>query len=96
MASIFGDIASPRLLAAKGLLFVLAGCLASFGLVIGLYADLEPWAVVLLHATAVWCFCRAYYFAFYVIDKYAEPGTRYAGLGAAAKHTWRLLRARRG
>jgi len=31
-------------------------------------------------ALAVWAFCRAYYFAFYVIEHYADPGYRFAGL----------------
>ena len=31
-------------------------------------------------ALAVWAFCRAYYFAFYVIEHYADPGSRFAGL----------------
>jgi MYXO-CTERM domain-containing protein len=34
----------------------------------------------LLLATAVWCFARAYYFAFYVVQHYADPGYRFAGL----------------
>jgi hypothetical protein len=31
-------------------------------------------------AVAVWGFCRAYYFAFYVIEHYIDPGFRYASL----------------
>ena len=34
----------------------------------------------LLLAVVVWGFCRAYYFAFYVIDHYIDPGSRHAGL----------------
>ena len=34
----------------------------------------------LLLAVAAWGFCRAYYFAFYVIDHYIDPGSRHAGL----------------
>lgn len=87
------DLTSPRLLAAKGVLFLIAGGLATLGLGLGLLGGMEIWVLLLLHALAVWAFCRAYYFAFYVIEKYVAPGTRYAGLGAAARQTWRLLRA---
>lgn len=37
-------------------------------------------------ALAIWAFCRAYYFAFYVIQHYIDPGFRYAGLGALLVH----------
>ncbi len=36
--------------------------------------------VGLLLAVAVWSFCRAYYFAFYVIEHYADPSYRFSGL----------------
>jgi hypothetical protein len=29
---------------------------------------------------AVWAFCRVYYFAFYVIERYIDPEYRFAGL----------------
>jgi hypothetical protein len=31
---------------------------------------------------AVWGFCRSYYFAFYVIERYVDPGYRFSGLGS--------------
>lgn len=39
--------------------------------------------VLLLHAIGVWSACRAYYFAFYVIEKYIDAGFRFAGVGSA-------------
>lgn len=36
--------------------------------------------LALLLAICVWGFCRAYYFAFYVIEHYIDPGYKYAGL----------------
>jgi hypothetical protein len=27
-------------------------------------------------------FCRSYYFAFYVIERYVDPGYRFSGLGS--------------
>jgi hypothetical protein len=35
-----------------------------------------------LLALAVWCFCRFYYFAFYVIEHYVDPGFKFSGLWA--------------
>ena len=71
-----GDITHPRLLYAKGLLFLFTGILAA-GLLISERPTLK---VALLLALAVWCFARAYYFAFYVIQHYVDPGYRFAGL----------------
>jgi hypothetical protein len=42
--------------------------------------------VAVLLAIAVWCFCRAYYFAFYVIEKYVDPTFRFSGLGSAVRY----------
>jgi len=40
------------------------------------------WKVVVLNvlAMALWSFCRFYYFAFYVIEHYVDPGWRFSGL----------------
>lgn len=76
------DIKSPRLLYLKGLLMLLVGLLAS-GLLIARQPDFQ--AVALL-AVAVWGFCRAYYFAFYVVEHYIDPGYRYAGLISFVRH----------
>src|SRR5947209_8512351 len=71
------DLTDRRLIYAKGFLFLLGGLLSSALLVVE-----HPTAkVVLLLAIAVWCFARFYYFAFYVIEHYVDPGYRFAGLG---------------
>jgi hypothetical protein len=82
------DITNPRLLYAKGLLFLLGGSLAS-GLLLW---ELPTIKVALLLGIAIWCFARAYYFAFYVIEHYVDPGYKFAGLGAFVAY---LLRGRR-
>ena len=46
----------------------------------------------LLLAIAIWSFCRFYYFAFYVIGHYVDPGFRFAGLWDFAKY---LVKTRR-
>ena len=45
-----------------------------------------------LLAVSVWAFCRAYYFAFYVIERYVDPTYRFSGLGSVPRC---LLRERR-
>ncbi len=70
------DIKSPRLLYAKGALFVVLGLIASATL-LWLAPD---YRVALLLGIAVWAFARAYYFAFYVIEHYVDPSFKFAGL----------------
>lgn len=77
-----GDITNPTLLYVKGLLMLLVGVLASVLLI----ASHPTGKVVLLLAVAVWGFCRAYYFAFYVIEHYIDSRYRYAGLLAFVRY----------
>ena len=83
------DIKDPRLLYIKGALFVLGGIMAS-GLIL---VERPSVKVALLLAVAVWCFARAYYFAFYVIGHYVDPSYKFAGLWSFVRY-W--LRKRRG
>ena len=82
------DITSHRLLYFKGFLMLLAGGLAA-GLLIARSPD---WESVVLLGIAIWGFCRAYYFAFYVVEHYADPGFRYAGLIDFLQYAWRKAR----
>ena len=77
-----GDIKSPRLLWLKGALFMVLGILAG-GLLV---AETPTLRAATLLALAIWSFCRAYYFAFYVLEKYADPSFRYAGLLPLVKY----------
>ena len=79
------DLRNPRLIYLKGGLFAFTGMLAG-GMLLAEQPTLR--AAVLL-AITVWCFCRAYYFAFYVVEHYLDPGFRFAGLGAFAAYAWR-------
>jgi len=79
------DLKSPTLLYFKGGLMLLCGLLAG-GLLV---ARLPDWSSVLLLGIALWGFCRAYYFAFYVIQHYIDPQYRFAGLLAFAQYLWR-------
>jgi hypothetical protein len=82
------DLKSPTAICVKGFLFLVAGLVAA-GLVI---AEAPSLRVGLLLAVAIWSFCRAYYFAFYVIEHYVDPGYNFAGLTSFAMY---LLRRRR-
>ena len=70
------DITSKPLLYTKGFLFLLAGVMASALLIV----EHPSWKVALLLVIAVWSFARFYYFAFYVIEHYVDPGFKFAGL----------------
>ncbi len=70
------NLTSARAIWCKGVLFLVLGVLAS-GLLISQLRELR-YSVLLV--IAVWAFCRAYYFAFYVIEHYVDPEYRFAGL----------------
>jgi hypothetical protein len=70
------NLTDPRMLWLKGGLFLLLGVLCG-GLLI---AQMPNVTTVILLTLAIWAFCRAYYFAFYVIEHYVDPDYRFAGL----------------
>jgi len=76
------DLTSARLMALKAVLFVAVGVLAG-GLLI---LQSPAWKTVALLAAAIWAFARAYYFAFYVIEKYIDPSFRFAGLWSVTRY----------
>jgi hypothetical protein len=80
-----GDIKNLRLLWFKFGLFVFVGLMAA---AIALFFFPYP-KLVCLMAVAIWAFCRAYYFAFYVIEHYVDPGYRFAGLGSFIRYALR-------
>jgi hypothetical protein len=70
------DITDPRWIKFKGILFLVVGLLSSTLLLLNRF-DLKTG---LLFAISIWCFCRAYYFAFYVIEHYVDSTYRFSGL----------------
>jgi len=66
----------------KGTLFLITGLIA-VGLVIMESPTLK---VAVLLVIAIWCFCRFYYFAFYVIEHYVDGEFHFAGLWDFAKY----------
>ena len=70
------DLKNPKVIIAKGLLFVFLGCLG--GAILLLRA---PGVVnAMLLCVTIWAFCRFYYFAFYVIQNYVDSQFRFSGL----------------
>ena len=73
-----GDLQSPGLIHLKGALFLLIGILAGTCLLI----QMKSWLEAGLLLATIWGFCRFYYYAFYVIEKYTDPTFKYAGLSS--------------
>ena len=71
----------------KGLLLLVIGIVAALLLLL----DDPQWKTAGLLALAIWSFCRVYYFAFYVIEKYVDPTYKFSGLISFAQY---LLRRR--
>ena len=76
------DLTSAAAIKLKGLLFLILGLLAAALLVL----EHPTWKTLILLAVCVWAFCRSYYFAFYVIEKYLDPKFRFSGLWSAIRH----------
>jgi hypothetical protein len=72
------ELTSSFWIKCKGILFLLLG-IASATLLILENPTLKTAALL---ALSIWCFCRFYYFAFYVIEKYVDPSFRFSGLGS--------------
>lgn len=86
-----GDLKSARLIKVKGALFLILG-LASSAL---LLFEAPTLKMAVLLGIAVWSFCRFYYFAFYVIERYVDPGYRFSGLISFVRYLFRMPAGRR-
>ncbi|RYX82541.1 hypothetical protein EON83_19115 [bacterium] len=80
-----GDLKSSRLIILKGFLFLFAGVVATATLL----GENFSWRNALLLAIAIWCLCRFYYFAFYVIEKYVDPTFKFSSLWAVGVFFWK-------
>lgn len=79
------DIKSPSLLKIKAALFVVIALLST-GLLAAAVFPMISWRIVALFSVCIWACCRAYYFCFYVMEHYADPAFRYAGLWDLFQH----------
>lgn len=76
------DLTNPRWMYAKVVLLVVVLALA-LGLIL---IDLPTWRTAFLLALVVWSAARAYYFFFYVIERYIDPSHRFSGIASAIRH----------
>jgi hypothetical protein len=76
------DLTDIRWIKLKGILFLLMGLLAAVLLIL----EAPTLKVALLLVLVIWCFCRFYYFAFYVIERYMDPAYRFSGLGSFVRY----------
>ena len=79
------DLTDPFWIKLKGGLVLFLGLLAAAMLLVDAPTLKDAGLLVL----AIWCFCRAYYFAFYVIEHYVDPGYKFSGLGSFVKYLLR-------
>jgi hypothetical protein len=82
------DLTNPAWIKAKGILFLLVGIAAGTLLVL----ENPTWEITLLLVLSVWCFCRFYYFAFYVIEHYVDAEFKFSGLWSFLRY---LMKRRR-
>jgi hypothetical protein len=79
------NLTSPAWIYFKGLLFLLLG----FAFAALLISDVRTLKATFLLALCVWSFCRFYYFAFYVIERYVDPSHRFSGLLSFAHYLFK-------
>ncbi len=72
------NLTNPNWIKFKGILFLVVGLIAATLLLL----ETPTLRVAALLAITIWCFCRFYYFAFYVIEHYVDPGWHFSGLGS--------------
>lgn len=82
------NLTSAAWIKVKGALFLLLGSLCATMLLL----ERSSLKDAVLLVVAVWSFCRFYYFAFYVMEKYVDEGYRYSGLLDFARY----MMARKG
>ena len=75
------DLSNPKWIYLKGFLFLLIGIFSAALLLF----EMPTLRVAVLLALMTWGFCRAYYFAFYVIEKYVDGRYRFSGIGSFVK-----------
>lgn len=73
------DLVNPKWMCLKAIGFVLIAFLCALGLMLR-SMRIETAVLILL---MVWASARAYYFCFYVIERYINPEFKYAGLSSA-------------
>ena len=86
------DLTHPTWIKIKGGLFAFLGLSAGALL----YFGQPSLRTGLLLVITVWGFCRFYYFAFYVIERYVDPTYRFSGLLSFARYLLGRQRTAKG
>ena len=79
---------TPTWIKIKALMFLIIGVAAAVLIFLGT----PDWKTALLLILAIWSFCRLYYFAFYVIEKYVDPNYKFSGLMSFLKYLFQRRR----
>ena len=84
-----GDLKDTRLIYVKGAMFLLimAGSVALIA-----FESESAFRRLILAALLAWASARFYYFLFYVIEKYVDPGYKFSGLLSFLKYLARRKR----
>ena len=82
------DLSDPFWIKLKGMRFLFTGIAA----VVLLFLDSPTLKTAVLLAVTIWSFCRFYYFAFYVIEKYVDPNYRFSGLISFVRYVFQRRR----
>jgi len=72
------DLSDPKWIYLKGFLFLFIGLISAALVLI----EVPTLRIAGLLALMTWGFCRFYYFAFYVIEKYVDGRYRFSGLAS--------------
>ena len=76
------NLTSTTWIKVKGFLFLALGLL-SVTLLLFEHPTVQMAALL---AVAIWSFCRFYFFAFYVLERYVDPKYRFSGLISFARY----------
>lgn len=76
------DLKNATWIKIKGVLFLFLGLGAAALLIL----DNASIQTAVLLAIAIWSFCRAYYFAFYVIERYVDSSYKFSGLWSCVRY----------
>lgn len=76
------ELTSPGWIKAKGFLFLILAFVSA----VLLFMERPTLRVAALLVLVAWSFCRFYYFAFYVLERYVDPAYRFSGLFSLARY----------
>lgn len=79
------DLSNPAMIWLKGFLLLAIGSVSA----VLIFLETPTLKLGILLALTIWGFCRAYYFAFYVISRYVDPSYRFSGLWSFFVYCWR-------